>query len=76
MPIVLRRLGNTVSSTIPIMIDVLRTRGRIMPGAKNMLVGFGVGWSWAGCIWRDTLDRVLVGLRWMLDCPCLTHLDV
>jgi 3-oxoacyl-[acyl-carrier-protein] synthase-3 len=53
MPIVLRDCGNTVSSTIPIVIDEMRSCGRIVHGAKNMLVGFGVGWSWAGCIWKD-----------------------
>jgi hypothetical protein len=21
---------------------------------KNMLIGFGVGWSWAGCVWEET----------------------
>jgi len=49
MPIVLRDCGNTVSSTIPIVIDQLRSLGRIVPERLNMLVGFGVGWSWAGC---------------------------
>lgn len=52
MPIVLKDIGNTVSSTIPILIDTLRREGRLKPNTTNMLVGFGVGWSWAGCIWR------------------------
>jgi len=54
MPIRLSNVGNTVSSTIPILIDQLRTDGRIRPDRQNMLVGFGVGWSWAGCVWQDT----------------------
>lgn len=54
MPIVLRDYGNTVSSTVPIVIQEMRQRRRIRPGANNMLIGFGVGWSWAGCIWQDT----------------------
>lgn len=54
LPIVLRDFGNTVSSTIPIVIDVLRRSGRIEPATRNLLVGFGVGWSWAGCVWEDT----------------------
>ena len=62
MPIILRDVGNTVSSTIPIMIDDLRAAGSIVPGAKNLLVGFGVGWSWAGCIWRDTWQMRVPGL--------------
>jgi 3-oxoacyl-[acyl-carrier-protein] synthase-3 len=53
MPILLRDYGNTVSSTIPLVIDALRKRGRLLADARNMLIGFGVGWSWAGCIWRD-----------------------
>jgi len=52
MPIVLEHCGNTVSSTIPIVIDELRRDGRLQPGMKCMLIGFGVGWSWAGCLWQ------------------------
>jgi 3-oxoacyl-[acyl-carrier-protein] synthase III len=54
LPIVLENYGNTVSSTIPILIDVLRQDGRLKLGMQSMLVGFGVGWSWAGCMWRET----------------------
>lgn len=54
MPIVLEECGNTVSSTIPIVIDEMRSKKRIVHGANNMLIGFGVGWSWAGCIWKET----------------------
>jgi len=56
MPIVLDVCGNTVSSTIPIAIDVLRRDGRLRPGARSMLIGFGVGWSWAGCVWEEAWD--------------------
>jgi len=31
----------------------MRSRGDMTPEMKNMLVGFGVGWSWAGCVWQD-----------------------
>jgi 3-oxoacyl-[acyl-carrier-protein] synthase-3 len=54
LPIVLEHCGNTVSSTIPILIDELRRDGRLRRGMRTMLVGFGVGWSWAGCVWRET----------------------
>jgi 3-oxoacyl-[acyl-carrier-protein] synthase-3 len=54
LPIVLEDVGNTVSSTIPLLIDTLRKDGRLKRGMRNMLVGFGVGWSWAGCMWRET----------------------
>jgi 3-oxoacyl-[acyl-carrier-protein] synthase-3 len=53
LPVVLHDYGNTVSSTIPIVIREMRAKGRLRPEAANMLVGFGVGWSWAGCVWRD-----------------------
>jgi 3-oxoacyl-[acyl-carrier-protein] synthase III len=53
LPIVLEHCGNTVSSTIPILIDSLRQSGRLRRGMRSMLVGFGVGWSWAGCVWRE-----------------------
>ena len=54
LPIVLENCGNTVSSTIPLLIHDLRERKILKAGMQNMLVGFGVGWSWAGCIWRDS----------------------
>jgi 3-oxoacyl-[acyl-carrier-protein] synthase-3 len=46
----LEEIGNTVSSTIPVTLARLRTR---LPEAREqlaMLVGFGVGYSWAGTI--------------------------
>ena len=57
MPIDMEDYGNTVSSTIPILIDDLRRDGRLKPGMRNMLVGFGVGWSWAGCVWKETWQQ-------------------
>ena len=51
MPIVLEHCGNTVSSTIPIVIEQLRREGRVQAGDPNLLIGFGIGWSWAGCTW-------------------------
>lgn len=54
MPVVLEDCGNTVSSTIPIVIDRLRSDGRLRAGVRSLLVAFGVGWSWAGCAWEDT----------------------
>lgn len=57
MPVLLRDLGNTVSSTLPILIRQMRDRGDLTAEHKNMLVGFGVGWSWAGCMWQDVLGE-------------------
>ena len=45
--------GNTVSSTIPIALKHAVEAGRLKPGHRVMLVGFGVGYSWgaASVIW-------------------------
>ncbi len=42
--------GNTVASTIPIALLDAQNAGRLKPGARVMVVGFGVGLSWAGAI--------------------------
>lgn len=52
LPIELAHCGNTVSATLPILIHDLREGGKLPERSLNMLVGFGVGWSWAGCLWR------------------------
>jgi 3-oxoacyl-[acyl-carrier-protein] synthase-3 len=44
--------GNTVSSTIPIALHCAQSQGRLREGAKLMLVGFGVGYSWGATIVR------------------------
>jgi len=44
--------GNTVSATIPIALADAMAAGRLRAGHVAMLVGFGVGYSWAGCIAR------------------------
>jgi 3-oxoacyl-[acyl-carrier-protein] synthase III len=53
-PLALAEYGNTVSSTIPILIRDLRAQGRLKPGMRSLLIGFGVGLSWAGCAWTET----------------------
>lgn len=53
LPIDLAEVGNTVSCTVPILIANMRNRGELSAESVNMLVGFGVGLSWAGCLWRD-----------------------
>jgi 3-oxoacyl-[acyl-carrier-protein] synthase-3 len=46
----LRESGNTVSSTIPIALTQIVDDGRLKPGMKVMLLGFGVGLSWGGLV--------------------------
>jgi 3-oxoacyl-[acyl-carrier-protein] synthase-3 len=53
--ICLENCGNTVSSTMPITLEMLLTEGKIKSGDRILLAGFGVGLSWAGCLleWKD-----------------------
>ena len=46
----LAETGNTVSSTIPIALEGAIAYGHLKPGQLVMLVGFGVGLSWASTI--------------------------
>ncbi len=57
LPIRIENIGNTVSSTLPILIQQMRESGELTAAEKNLLVGFGVGWSWAGCVWQDVLGN-------------------
>lgn len=43
-------VGNAVSASIPIALRNAERQGRLKPGMRVMLVGFGVGMSWGGCI--------------------------
>lgn len=44
--------GNTVSSTIPIALARAQAAGVLKPGMQILLLGFGVGYSWAGTLLR------------------------
>jgi 3-oxoacyl-[acyl-carrier-protein] synthase-3 len=46
--------GNTVSSTIPIALKHAQEEERLPKGARAMLVGFGVGYSWGATLVRWT----------------------
>ena len=43
-------VGNTVSSSIPIALKAAQTSNRLY--GNTLLCGFGVGYSWGGCILR------------------------
>jgi 3-oxoacyl-[acyl-carrier-protein] synthase-3 len=45
----LSRVGNTVSSSIPIALRDAQLEGLITPGSRLLLAGFGVGYSWGAC---------------------------
>lgn len=53
-PIELADYGNTVSCTIPILMQELRYSRRLSLGQRSMLLGFGVGYSWGGCLWTES----------------------
>ena len=42
--------GNTGASTIPLALDVASRDGRIQPGNRVLLVGFGTGFSWSSTV--------------------------
>ena len=45
------RFGNTVSSTIPLLLEELEERGELS-GSTVLLSGFGVGLSWSTAVVR------------------------
>lgn len=49
VPILMEDGGNTVSSTIPIALERMFDGRMLESGDKIVLLGFGVGLSWAGC---------------------------
>lgn len=49
-PIFIDDKGNTVSSSIPFALIGLKEKNLLRPGITIMLVGFGVGYSWAATI--------------------------
>jgi 3-oxoacyl-[acyl-carrier-protein] synthase-3 len=48
----LSEVGNTVSSTIPIAMFEALKDGTLNKRMKVLLAGFGVGYSWGGCVLR------------------------
>ncbi len=43
-------IGNTVSSSIPIALARAEAEGKLQPGMKVVLIGFGVGLSWGATV--------------------------
>ena len=50
LPFLAEGEGNTVSSTIPFAFKKMLDRKMFSQGDHCLLVGFGVGYSWAGCV--------------------------
>lgn len=53
-PLRIADCGNTVSTTIPLLLEQELAAGRVRAGQRSAAVGFGVGFSWAGALvdWR------------------------
>jgi 3-oxoacyl-[acyl-carrier-protein] synthase-3 len=54
MVLAMELTGNTVSASIPLALKHAASSGMLRPGQLAMLVGFGVGYSWAGMLVRWT----------------------
>jgi 3-oxoacyl-[acyl-carrier-protein] synthase-3 len=50
--VVIDRYGNTSSASIPLALDHALRSGRIRPGARLLLAGFGGGMTWASAVLR------------------------
>ena len=46
VPTNIERMGNTSSASLPILIDELNRAGKLRPGMKLVLAGFGAGLTW------------------------------
>ena len=53
-PIGMGQCGNTVCATLPIALKQSLDQKNLADGMRLMLVGFGVGYSWGGCVLRWT----------------------
>jgi len=52
----MENIGNTITSSIPIALTNAKNDGLLKNKQTFMLVGFGVGLSWAACLTKNTWD--------------------
>ena len=50
VPYNLDRYGNISSATIPVLLDEIRKRGKMVAGSKIVLAGFGAGLTYGACV--------------------------
>ena len=50
--------GNTSAASIPLVLSELEDMGRVGPGSRTLVVGFGGGLTWGGCVIEFTDGRV------------------
>jgi 3-oxoacyl-[acyl-carrier-protein] synthase III len=60
-PICIEEYGNTVSCSIPIALKDCQQKGLFHTGNRIMLVGFGVGYSWASALleWTEQSESII-----------------
>ena len=46
----LEKYGNTSAASIPLALDETMRQGKLKPGDKALLCGFGAGLTWASCV--------------------------
>lgn len=46
----MEKVGNTVSNSIPLALESAINNGKLKKGMKVLISGFGVGYSWGGCV--------------------------
>lgn len=46
----IHRYGNTSAASIPLVLSELEELGKIGPGSRVLMVGFGGGLTWGGCL--------------------------
>ena len=46
VPSNIERMGNTSSASLPILLDELNQEGKLKPGMKLVMAGFGAGLTW------------------------------
>ena len=49
-PMNLQEYGNTSSASIPILLDEMNRDGRLKPGQKLVMAGFGAGLTWGAAL--------------------------
>lgn len=54
-PLYLEKTGNTVSSTIPLVLEKLNESNKIGKSQNILLAGFGVGYSWGAVTLKNKL---------------------
>jgi 3-oxoacyl-[acyl-carrier-protein] synthase-3 len=46
----LERYGNTSAASIPLVLDEAWREGRVRPGDRLLMIGFGGGLTWGACL--------------------------